>query len=272
MEKRKVVKNYLMAVVLAGGVCTSCSQGDTSLAGGTGSIKLSVSQEEQTFVTRAVDENDDKNLAKYIVTVEKQDGETVAGPYAGNELPNSITLPIGTYTVSASCGKEMAASRDTFLCVGSSIVNLGSGEEKQVTVPCQPTCGKCVVKFDSKMSEYYDDYSVDYFTKALGTGKVSWTKDDSEPWYLLVDKEGENVKAVIRLTPKQGYVTDETTSGLTTEGTVEKVFNLKPNKAWTMNIAPNHTSTEGQLGISITIDESTNDQDVPVVIPSEWIK
>ena len=201
MKKLKVFGNYVLMASLASGVFVSCSQGESDLAGGTGAIKLSIANEEGSFTTRALNESDYKLAANYTVEV-KKDGSLVAGPYKGDELPNTITLPIATYTVSAYSGVERAASRDEFLSAGSEIVNLGSGEEKQVRVVCQPTCGKCVVKFDSKMDEYYNDYYVEYYTKAVGTSPVKWLKADTEPWYLLVDKDGEDVKAVIHLSVK----------------------------------------------------------------------
>ena len=50
---------------------------------------------------------------------------------------------------------------------------------------------------------------------------------------------------------------------------VEKTYALAPNKAWTLKIAPSYES--GKLGVAVTIDETTNDHDVDIIVPSEWI-
>ena len=36
-------------------------------------------------------------------------------------------------------------------------------------------------------------------------------------------------------------------------------------------MAPNYSSSFGQLGIKITIDETTVDHEIPIEIPTEWI-
>jgi hypothetical protein len=46
-------------------------------------------------------------------------------------------------------------------------------------------------------------------------------------------------------------------------------YDMAPNKSWTMHIAPKDGS--GGLSITITIDESTNDREFEIVVPSDWI-
>ena len=36
-----------------------------------------------------------------------------------------------------------------------------------------------------------------------------------------------------------------------------------------LKIAPSYES--GKLGVAVTIDETTNDHDVDIIVPSEWI-
>ena len=45
----------------------------------------------------------------------------------------------------------------------------------------------------------------------------------------------------------------------------------KPNQAWTLEVAPNYTATNGKLGISITIDDTTVDHPIDIVVPSDWL-
>lgn len=264
--KNKLSFGSLCLALMAGFALTSCSQSQENGETGVSTLSLRLNAPSGDFATRALNETDYRTLANYTVNISSvEDGKVVAGPYKGNELPNSIVLPYGSYTVSAACGKEVAASRDEFLSKGEETVYLGSGEEKSVTVNCAPTCGKCVVKFDTEMATYFDDYKVEYSTEALGSNVVTWAKNDVDPWYLLVNKNGETVKATIRLTAKETYKVDG-------EGVIEKTYELKPNKSWTLNIKPNHIETTGTLGITITIDESTNNHDVDVIIPADWIK
>lgn len=117
------------------------------------------------------------------------------------------------------------------------------------------------MKFASNMSEYFSDYSVVYETavlKAAGSTAV-WAKDDTEPWYLKVDPKGETVTASIQVT----RLSDNKTA------TVEKTYTLAPGKSWTLSIAPQDNN--GNIGIEITIDESTDDEVIDIEVPSEWL-
>ena len=50
---------------------------------------------------------------------------------------------------------------------------------------------------------------------------------------------------------------------------VKSYSGMKPNQSWTMNIAPHDDN--GFLGITITIDESTEDVIHDIKVPSDWI-
>lgn len=66
------------------------------------------------------------------------------------------------------------------------------------------------------------------------------------------------MKAVITLIDKNSKTT-----------TIDKSYELSPNEALKMKIVP--TVSEGNLGITIEIDETTNDIPVDIEIPSEWV-
>ena len=73
--------------------------------------------------------------------------------------------------------------------------------------------------------------------------------------------------ATIHLTAKKEYEP----AGDAKEGTVVKTYKLLRNKSWTLNVAPNYSSSFGQLGIKIGFDETTVDHEIPIEIPAEWI-
>ena len=175
-------------------------------------------------------------------------------------------LKRGSYTVKAYYGeiyKDRAASQDGFYVVDAKNINVDSNQE-YVSLTCVPVHARVETHFDSAMSSYYSDFYVTYSTNALRT-KGETVKSNDHPWYLLVDEDGEEVEATIVLTPKEGYQTGSTAK-------LTQKYRLKPNQAWTLGIAPNYsaTETEGSVSISITIDDQTNDVDVPIIIPSEW--
>ena len=254
---------FLLAVL----TLSSCSSEDNEfiVPEETGAISLNVSTGANFKVlgSRVLNEEDYKNVNNYKVVISDNNGPVKE--YASvTEVPASIELKNGSYTVTASYGKEYAKSRDEFYSVGSEVVTV-QGEPKQVSLVCQPTCGKVKVNFHQDMATYFDDYNVEYTTEALGTADHAlWAKNDVDPWYLLINPKGEEVKATITLTPKSQYATSA--------AKVVKTHVLKPNFGWTLNVSPRYSSSDGTLGITITIDETTNDIEQEIIVPSEWIK
>lgn len=248
---------------------SSCSSEEVKndVLAGQGTISLGMTAGVDFGVTnksRSVDESEYKNSDNYTVQILKSDGQTVAQEFKYSEKPSTLTLDNGSYILKAFYGTEKTSSRNEFRVEGSTTFTVQS-DEQNVSVTCTPTCAKASVVFDEKMATYFSDYSVAFETAALSDigASVVWAKDDTEPWYLKVAEGGETVKATIKFTRKAEYGTGVASSS------VERTYTLAPNKAWTLKIAPSYDS--GKLGIAVTIDETTNDKQVDIIVPSEWI-
>ena len=223
-----------------------------------GSIRLGLTT--STAFTKAVTESDYGDVNKYTVQILNDQGTAAVEDFIYGEAPERITLNNGSYTLKAFYGEEKDASRDGFYVKGEQTFTV-NGEALQVEVACKPTCGKVVVHFADEMATYFSNYSVIYETEALkATGSTAiWQKDDTDPWYLKVNEKGESVTATISFT----RLSDGKSAS------VEKTYTLAPGKSWTLNIAPQDNN--GSLGITVTIDESTDDEEIDIEVPSEWI-
>lgn len=259
----------LMALAFAcGALLTACVQEDvmTPLAG-EAKVRIELnagSQFEQG--TKAVDEDSYKDLHKYTVQILKDGKVYKEHNYQYANVPETITLPIAAYTLKAFCGTDSNYSRTGFYVEGTTNFSPQTDSNvKTVSVTCEPVVGKLVTKFDTKMSDYFSDYKVVYTTSSITGEAVTWAKNDSDPWYIKVAKGGETVTAKIILTPKAEYDSKQTVKEVT------KSYKLEPNKAWTLEVAPNYTATNGKLGISITIDDTTVDHPIDIVVPSDWL-
>lgn len=247
---------------------TSCSseESESAVTAGKGTVRLGMTAGVDFGVahTRAVDLAEYQNKNNYTVQIVKSGATTPVKEFTYANMPSMpLELDNGSYTLKAFYGTEKTSSRNGFRVEGSTTFSVQSNEQA-VSVTCAPTCAKAAVVFDDKMATYFSDYSVVFETVALADigANVVWKKADTEPWYLLVNKAGEVVKATIHFTRKAEY-------GTVASATVEKTYTLAPNKAWTLKIAPSYES--GKLGIGVIIDESTNDHEVEITVPSEWI-
>lgn len=225
--------------------------------------------------TRALVESDYKNTDNYSVVVTDVNGEEKLN-CKGSELTSMqpLTLPIGNFTVKAFYGKEHAASRDEFYVLGEVVGIIKADQTEAVNVTCSPTCGRIKVNFSSEMQQYFEDYSVDFTgTKALGSNKISWLKNDVEPWYVKLEKVGEEILFEVSARMKDAYVNEDQQHTTQKSGK----FTLARNRAYTLNVNPKYTpgeqpgEEEVELNIEIVIDEGTNDQEYDIEVPVTWI-
>lgn len=237
-----------------------------------GTLILNLNASTDFDQTRALDESTYRNTQNYDVRVVNASNENVILECKASQL--SANLPkkvdIGSYRVEASYGTEKDASRNEFFMYGEAVTTVKSKEEKAITVDCTPTCGKVSVVFASDMSTYYTDYNVTFGgTKKLGAKTISWAKNDTEPWYIALDKSAETISYTINLTTKDEYLPEGSN---TNTGTASGTFTLERNKAHKLTITPNYIpTTEGGMKLTITIDDSTNDKEITWEVPVTWL-
>lgn len=255
--ERSVAK--ILLCVFSGVMLFSCSseENELQLPEGTGYVSFSL-KTNTSFQSRAVVESDYKNLSNYTVQILK-DGKVLDGmQWDYDDMPKDmIELSNGAYELKAFYGDaNFTASRNKMYVEGKSTFNINS-DQVTASVTCKPVCGKVTVEFDSKMAEYFSNYSINFKTIALDESFVAWAKDDTEPIYMKVENN-EQISATYSLVDKQGKST-----------TIDKTYSLSPQKHLIIKVVP--TVSSGNLGITIVVDESTNDQNVDIVIPSDWI-
>ena len=243
-----------------------------------GSIVLSLDADTRfTSQTRALNEADYRNISDYTVQLYNNDSPTdliVNCKYSQLDSYMPSSFDPGTYTVKAFYGTESNFSRNSFYVEGiKNNVTVTAGNLTTVSLTCAPTCGKLSVEFDQEMSTYYDSYDVAFTqAQAFNGSAISWIATDTEPWYVKLAAEGETLRYTINLTAKDQYAYTDAQGNKKTSGTVTKEFSLQRNRAYKLKIKPDYTAmTEGGIRITIEIDEGTNQVDIPVVVPVDWL-
>ena len=111
---------------------------------------------------------------------------------------------------------------------------------------------------DYEPDEYFSDYSLKIETEAQKPSSFVWAKATVGPMYFKVGNQ-EKVQVTVSLTKKEN---------VKAEGTV-KTYTLSPADALKLTLKP--VVNNGNLGISITIEETTVDHPVDIVIPGDWV-
>lgn len=258
MKYLKFLRTYV-CLLLGFAAFTACTSDEEEalIPEGKGYVKLSLDA-DAGFQTKAVDESEYANKNNYTVQILK-DGKVVDGmEWNYTNMPTElIELTNGGYELKAFYGEDKAASKQSMYVEGKTPFNINS-DKVEASVTCKPVCGKVTVKFDSKMADYFNDYSITFKTKALGDLNISWAKNDTDPIYMKVDNEGESISAVYTLVDKQGKSTTIN----------NKSYSLSPMKHLIINVVP--TVSSGKIGITIEVDDTTNDIPVDIEIPSDW--
>ena len=271
MKKTKIMQGFALLFSLA---MISCSQGfenEPQVENGYGRLNLKLSS-NTAFLdeTRAVNEESYKNTDNYtVVVLDNKGNEKMNCKYS--EVPGKmpLILPIGSYTVKAFYGTEKPYSRNEFYVYGEEQGTIQGEGNHTVSITCEPTCGKVSVAFEEGMSTYFSEYKVLFKgTEAMGTDVVKWEKNDTDPWYIKLNEGGETVQFEIHVTTKDGFVNPNQEKDAVKAGS----FKLNRNKAYKMNVNFTHTPTgEGAVDLEITIDESTNDKEVEIEVPTDWL-
>lgn len=243
---------------LCGWMLTACSSEEDSLQipEGKGYVKLNLTT-NTGFQTKAMDESFYENRGNYTVQILDDEGSIVKN-WKYTEIPEDlIELANGSYVLKAFCGEDKNASTTSMYVEGTNGFDI-NGDQKEVSVTCAPVCARVTIVGEG-MDEQFSDWSAMIGTKAQGSGSFYQYPKDGDPVYLKVEK-GESISVNFTFTPKSGSKTT----------TASKTYTVNPNEALKITLKPG-TSESGNLGITITIDGSTNDETINIEIPADWV-
>lgn len=234
--------------------CTS-EEDDALIPEGKGYVKLSLNA-DTGFKTKAVDESYYGNKENYTVQILDKDGSTVKN-WKYTEIPEGlIELENGSYVLKAFCGEDKNVSTTSMYVEGTENFDI-SGDEKEISVTCTPVCARLMIVGEG-MDEVFEDWYAMIGTKAQDGSFYQYLKD-GDPVYLKVEKN-ETISVNFTFTPKSGR----------TAKPINRTYTVNPNEALKITLKP-AAPENGSLGITITIDGSTNDETINIEIPADWV-
>lgn len=286
-HKNLVILAAATTLLVAG---TSCSKKLQQDRVGDLSIQLSSESFFDAAGTKAVDEGPYKDPANYTIVVTDANTQNTIlnckvseldaeGCHASlKNLEFGSSYNITAFYVGNEINKNLPYSKSDFYVEGKHHVTIDD-VKKPISIICTPTCGKVNASFDANMATYYDEYYIKMSgTKAMTeSGQyLTFSKTDTDPWYIWIDSSApngsENINFEIYLKVKEQYQHMDSEGKPQREATLKGTFPLQRNKSHRINVKANYTpSSTGDLGISITIDDTTIDREVNIDIPLSWI-
>lgn len=260
------MRNFILFVGLAAAGLVSCdSLSKEDLPDGKATLCLDLTAEtsyKNEGVSKAVDTDTYQNVENYWVKILR--GEEVVKSYERlADMPVSETLPVATYTLVASMGDaDKAVGIDNMYVEGSTSVTLEKDGSKEVSINCVPANVKIRMDYSGDMDTYYSDYSVTFSTRHMNGTPFTLPRDQKDADLFLKAVKDEPLTVKVNLTKRSDN----------SSASIEKNYTISPRDFLTIHVKPVVITSTGSLGISITVNTTTNDQDVPVDVPSDWIE
>jgi hypothetical protein len=260
MTHRKLIMGACALMVLTG----ACSSGSTDNEP-TGRGVLTLSLLPNTSYTRAVNEATYTNVNNYTIDLYKGNTLVWTKSYADVALKQEVDA--GSYRLVAHCGQNVNAGFDALYVEGSTQFDIATGRTKVVDVACVPANAKIVIQTSDDFSRYFTDYQVaissDYLTQPFTYSQSDVTAGHNA--YVKVAPEGSEVTVALTLTAAEGI----SINGRSNEFT----YTVNPRDCMIFTLTPEVTEAEtGTIsGIKVTIDTSTTDENIDIVIPEDML-
>lgn len=173
----------------------SCSQeeefGTETSGDGTLSLSVSLSDKINVVESRSLSSSDTANLANDC-RVRIYDSKSLIRKYEGiDNVPSSIVLPSGNYSIRVTAGDSTAASFKKKFFEGKENFSISYGKKTEVDVDCRILNTVVTVTWDESLKEAFSDYKV---TVSSTTGKLVYTKDSIDAsGYFCVPDNNRNI-------------------------------------------------------------------------------
>lgn len=246
--------------------------GNSSDSTGDGAARVNVSTKVPVSMTRAETVSTDD----FPVLIEHQTDVDVKKSYLVKELPNSIALPVGKYTVSAHTPGDLEKKMTAPYYAGSSEIEIEKGLTTKTDVVCKMKNSRIQVKYGTDFIAAFSEWTM---TVDDGTNTaISYTQDDTDPaavYYYFTENTVEKITVNISAKTVDGNtVSDSRTfkKANATEGYEEVSDYFGGGDAIVITMGAvgdsNGHITNITINTSITFENSSESVEIPVVIAS----
>lgn len=249
MRTTKILAISLMAITSLSSCELKDELSSKTPATETGMLELAVSVQQPSDNTKAATDD----VSTFPVTVVNTESEEVAySCEAYSEMESTITLPVGTYTVTAHTPGEIKTRMTAAYYSGSEQLVISDGITSQANVECKPQ--------NLRLRMNYSDYFKSTFTSWTITfndgndNTLTFTNDSEITLYWYI---GENVTTITM------DVTATTTDG-TTIHYQNQLTKADAENPYT-NDNPNFTGGDG-LDINFGVEDDPVEEDKPQIV------
>ncbi len=256
----KIANFYIVTALTCVSFCLGACKEDRDIAGEQGTLQLSVGMSDKITVASRTLSSEEQTQLKQACKVRIYNETSLVRKYEGTDnVPSSIPLMSGTYSVRVTAGDSVAASFDQRFFEGNEEFTITKGQQSPVEVKCGIANTVLAFTWDESLKEAFEGDCQVTVTSATGELVYSSANADAKGYFSL---PADNRKLTCKFTATK-----------LTGGTYEQTTELTDAQPATLyNMTCKYTATgqetTGGAWLTLSVDETPLSEETTTI----WIK
>lgn len=256
----KIANFYIVTALTCVSFCLGACKEDRDIAGEQGTLQLSVGMSDKITVASRTLSSEEQTQLEQARKVRIYNETSLVRKYEGTDnVPFSIPLMSGTYSVRVTAGDSVAASFDQRFFEGNEEFTITKGQQSPVEVKCGIANTVLAFTWDESLKEAFEGDCQVTVTSATGELVYSSANADAKGYFSL---PADNRKLTCKFTATK-----------LTGGTYEQTTELTDAQPATLyNMTCKYTATgqetTGGAWLTLSVDETPLSEETTTI----WIK
>lgn len=256
----KIANFYIVTALTCVSFCLGACKEDRDIAGEQGTLQLSVGMSDKITIASRTLSSEEQTQLEQACKVRIYNETSLVRKYEGTDnVPSSIPLMSGTYSVRVTAGDSVAASFDQRFFEGNEEFTITKGQQSPVEVKCGIANTVLAFTWDESLKEAFEGDCQVTVTSATGELVYSSANADAKGYFSL---PADNRKLTCKFTATK-----------LTGGTYEQTTELTDAQPATLyNMTCKYTATgqetTGGAWLTLSVDETPLSEETTTI----WIK
>ena len=244
----RIIKYHIAVALTCMSFCMGACKEDKDIAGEQGTLQLSVGMSDKITVASRMLSSEEQTQLEQACKVRIYNETSLVRKYEGTDnVPSSIPLMSGTYSVRVTAGDSVAASFDQRFFEGNEEFTITKGQQSPVEVKCGIANTVLAFTWDESLKEAFEGDCQVTVTSATGELVYSSANADAKGYFSL---PADNRKLTCKFTATK-----------LTGGTYEQTTELTDAQPATLyNMTCKYTATgqetTGGAWLTLSVDET----------------
>lgn len=244
----RIIKYHIAVALTCMSFCMGACKEDKDIAGEQGTLQLSVGMSDKITVASRTLSSEEQTQLEQACKVRIYNETSLVRKYEGTDnVPSSIPLMSGTYSVRVTAGDSVAASFDQRFFEGNEEFTITKGQQSPVEVKCGIANTVLAFTWDESLKEAFEGDCQVTVTSATGELVYSSANADAKGYFSL---PADNRKLTCKFTANK-----------LTGGTYEQTTELTDAQPATLyNMTCKYTATgqetTGGAWLTLSVDET----------------